>query len=56
MHLTPAGYEKLGEKLADITVADSEPKKREQDTPQPDSKFQRPRLDNYLKTGWDQQK
>ena len=46
MHLTPAGYKKLGEKLADITVADPQPKKRERDTPQPDSKSQRPRLDN----------
>ena len=49
VHLTPAGYDKLGEKMADITVADSEPKKRERDTPQPESKSQRPRLDNHLR-------
>ena len=46
VHLTPAGYDKLGEKLADMVVADPQPKKRERDTPQPDSKSQRPRLDD----------
>ena len=42
VHLTPAGYEKLGEKLAEITVADPQLKKRERDSPQPDTKSQHP--------------
>ena len=46
VHLTPLGYEKLGERLSELATANKQIKKREREDSQPDSHPQRPSLDN----------